>query len=73
MIPHERFNQPLYSYDIGLIQVNEKIKFNGKVQPIELVTKEVPAGTKLLLFGWGKLSVRIINSFSILNQRSIWQ
>lgn len=43
--------------DIALVRVTRDIVFNDRVQPIELPTQDMPAGTQLTLSGWGKLSV----------------
>lgn len=55
IIPHENYNETNYSNDICLIQINGKIKFNPKVQPIKYSKKFVKAGTELETFGWGRL------------------
>ncbi|XP_031636706.1 chymotrypsin-1-like [Contarinia nasturtii] len=54
-IIHEKFNQPSFANDIGLIKVN-KIYFNEKVQPIKYSSNFVNAGSVLLATGWGRLS-----------------
>ena len=64
-IIHEKYDRPLFSHDIGLIQV-DKIEFNAKVQPIKLSRKFVESGEKLLVTGWGYLHVRWVLTRSML-------
>ncbi|XP_055306211.1 chymotrypsin-1-like [Sitodiplosis mosellana] len=74
-IVHEKYNQPDFANDIGLIQV-EKIEFNKKVQPIKYSSKFVEGGAALLATGWGRLSaggqvpqlLQAINLTSITNE-----
>ncbi|XP_045487446.1 chymotrypsin-1-like [Pieris rapae] len=50
LIPHEEYSDPL---DIGIIQIEGKIKYSDKIQPIELLKEMAPVGKKCLLTGWG--------------------
>lgn len=57
LIYHKRYNQPSFHNDIGLIRLKTPISFTEKVQPIKYWEHEVPAGAKITLTGWGRLSV----------------
>lgn len=57
-IKHESYDNPIFAYDIAVLQVNGSIEFNEKVQPIKLSAEEVPEGSEAQLTGWGRLSVR---------------
>lgn len=54
-IIHEQFGYPPFSHDLALIPLQKPIEFDGKVQPIKISAKVVPAGAKLQVFGWGLL------------------
>lgn len=56
-IVNERYNQPSFANDIGLLRVNGKIELNEKVQPIKYSNEFVKGGTTLQATGWGRLSV----------------
>lgn len=56
-IRHERYDDPKYAYDIGLIRVNGSIEFNAKIQPIKYSSETVPNGAALQTTGWGMLDV----------------
>lgn len=62
---------PYHSNDIGLIRLLKPIQFNENVQPIHYSTLEVPVNTKLKVFGFGKLSVRVLNLFRFVVARRI--
>lgn len=57
LIQHERYNQPSFANDIGLIRINGQIQFNEKVQPIKYSNKFVKGGTHLSTTGWGRIEV----------------
>lgn len=57
LIVHEKYNQPRFAYDIGLIQVEGEIEFNDKVKPIKFSNKLIPGGVELQATGWGRISV----------------
>lgn len=61
MITHKQYDEPQFAYDIGLIRVQGQIEFNDKVQPIKFSRNEVPGNVTLRAFGWGRLTVSIIN------------
>lgn len=48
-IQHERFNQPNYANDIGLVLVDKDITYDDKVKPVAIVTEKVPANVMLIL------------------------
>lgn len=54
-IIHEEFGYPPFSNDIALVRLKTPIQFSDKVQPIKYSKKEIKAGTKLLISGWGLL------------------
>lgn len=62
---HESYNNPRLAYDIAVIELQDKIEFNEKVQPIELSKGEVPDGARVQLTGWGLLNVCIQHSLSL--------
>lgn len=58
LIYHERYNQPSFHNDIGLIKLNESLTFTNSVQPIEYSHAYVPDNEgPITLTGWGRLSV----------------
>lgn len=57
-IKHKEYFRPVYAYDIAVMKVDGKIKYNDKVKPIELLKDEVKDGVKLQLTGWGLTKVR---------------
>lgn len=56
-IPHEKYHFPLFGNDIALIQVDQEIEFNEKVQPIKYSDEFIEEGSKLRVTGWGRLGV----------------
>ena len=61
MFPHTGYSFETLYDDIGLIQLNDKIEFNERVQPIEFpVEKDLDRVKYETVFsGWGKLEVNI--------------
>lgn len=57
-IIHEDYNRPAFANDIGLILM-DKIEFNDRVQPVKYSNKFVESGEKILVTGWGRLSVSL--------------
>ncbi|XP_047526431.1 chymotrypsin-1-like [Pieris napi] len=53
LIPHLDYYKPTVKNDIGIVQIQGKIKYNDKVQPIELLKEMAPIGKKCLFTGWG--------------------
>lgn len=56
LIQHERYNQPPFANDIGLVRISGQIQFNEKVKPIKYSHKFVKGGTHLSTTGWGRLA-----------------
>lgn len=52
--------------DLGLVIVGEDIKFDDKVQPIELGRDYTPGGATVVLSGWGTTSVTILYEMHII-------
>lgn len=58
LIVHEKYNDPLLANDIGLLEINGTIQFDGeKVQPISYSDRFVGEGERLLITGFGRLGV----------------
>lgn len=74
-IPHEKYHYPLFSNDIALIQVDEEIEFNEKVQPIKYSDEFIDGGTKLRVTGWGRLGVSffIISFIKVTECGELWK
>ncbi|XP_022129217.2 chymotrypsin-2-like [Pieris rapae] len=58
LIPHEKYDNEWLRNDIALMQIEGKIKYSDKVQPIELLKEMAPIGKKCLLTGWGLTNYR---------------
>lgn len=56
LIAHEKYNQPHFAHDVGLILIDGEIEFSEKVKPIKYSNKFVEAGAELRVTGWGRLS-----------------
>lgn len=54
--PTDRYGQPPYSNDIGLIRLKTNITLSEKVQVAKYLWKEVPENATIKLTGWGRLS-----------------
>lgn len=54
---HENYDMPKLANDIAVVELQKKLKFNDKVQPIKLETKDIPDGAQVYLTGWGFLNV----------------
>lgn len=60
LIPHPRYNSFLLTGDIGLIRLDESIKFNTQVSSINLPDSDYnESGGTAVLSGWGTTSVNI--------------
>lgn len=58
LIPHENYSPTVYAYDVGLVELKEKIVFSDTVKPVELPTSDDIEGTfSVVASGWGRLSV----------------
>ena len=55
-IIHEEYDRPRFANNIALLLV-EKIEFNDRVQPVKYSKKFVESGERILVTGWGSLSV----------------
>lgn len=73
---HEKHDNPLYANDIAVIKIKGSIEFNKKVQPIKLLSEEVPDGALLQLTGWGSVQsgasprkLQIINLNAVATKR----
>lgn len=51
VIPHERYNEPSFANDIGVVRIDGKIEFNEKVQPIKYSKRVVESGAHLQTTG----------------------
>lgn len=70
LIPHENYDIPKKSFDIGLIRVQTPIVFTEKVQPIKISEKMVKEGNaNLQATGWGRTSVSILFFLSLAQQK----
>ncbi|XP_045488889.1 chymotrypsin-2-like [Pieris rapae] len=58
MIPHEKYDMDTIKNDIAVVQIDGKIKYSEKIQPIELLKEMAPIGKKCLLTGWGYVNYR---------------
>lgn len=63
-IPHQQCSnifklegEPQYQYDIALIRIDGKIKFDETVKPIEYSKEFIKPGTQLRMFGWESVSL----------------
>lgn len=61
LIPHEEYGlNDDYTHDIGLIKLKKEIKFNEKVQPVNLPTSDnIERKFTAVLTGWGRIQVTI--------------
>lgn len=53
---HQQYNSKRFDYDFGLLELNEELTFNERIQPIQLpkMTDVDPAvGALVLVSGWG--------------------
>lgn len=60
-IMHENYDANMAANDIGLIRVLIPIQFNDRVQPVPLSPQLVPENVALLVSGWGRLRVKMLN------------
>lgn len=58
LIPHEKYNQPKFAFNIGLIHLKSSIEFNDKINAIEYSMKDVPEGSNLQVVSFGSSLVR---------------
>lgn len=65
IINHPQYTSSNISNDIALIKLKDEIKFNERVQPIQLPTEDTRGGENLMLSGWGSTSVSKQNHVSL--------
>lgn len=67
-IVHEGYNSNLNN-DVALVQLNEEISFNSRIQPVRLPARgeTIAAGEKVTVSGWGKTSDSSSSVSNILN------
>ncbi|XP_031836777.1 trypsin [Nomia melanderi] len=55
VVIHPAFNQHNYDYDVALVELSEKIKFDETKQPIQLpmLHSEIQDGAQVQVLGWG--------------------
>lgn len=56
-IQHEKFNLKTVDYDFSLLELEDKIKFNDRVQPVGLpsASLELKDNTTCFVSGWGSI------------------
>lgn len=59
---HEKYDNPFYAHDIGVVRVGKSIKFSDKVKPISYSPEEVPDNVEATLTGWGRMAVNILKN-----------
>nr|DBA28392.1 TPA: hypothetical protein GDO54_008769 [Pyxicephalus adspersus] len=54
---HPQYNKTTNEHDILLLKLSESVTLSDKVKPIQLQSEDkvIPAGTKCLVSGWGKI------------------
>lgn len=68
-ILHEKYNNPQYAYDIGLVEVNQTIEFNKLVQSIEPSSDDadlIPENADLILSGFGLTTVSVFQTGKVI-------
>ncbi|XP_022124475.1 chymotrypsin-2-like [Pieris rapae] len=74
LIPHEKYDKKKLRNDIAVVQIEGKIKYSDKIQPIELLKEKAPIGKKCLLTGWGYVNYRrrtVPNNLQMLEFQTI--
>ncbi|XP_045520821.1 chymotrypsin-2-like isoform X2 [Pieris brassicae] len=74
LVPHEKYTKPVVKNDIGIVQIEGKIKYSDKVQPIKLLKEMAPIGKKCLFTGWGYVHLRrktLPNNLQMLEYETI--
>ena len=59
VVNHELYIRGKYDHDIALLFVKESFKFSSIVQPINLPTKELTAGTLAMAAGYGQTDPQV--------------
>ncbi|XP_030370394.1 chymotrypsin-2-like [Scaptodrosophila lebanonensis] len=57
IVMHCNYKPRMYRNDIALLRLNESIVFDNATQPVEFDHEPLAAGEKLLLTGWGTMSL----------------
>lgn len=60
IIQHEKYNQPQFANDVGLVRIKGTLELSDKVRAIKFSDEEVPDGANVQLTGWGRLSVCLL-------------
>lgn len=60
---HEKYNDPRFAYDVGLIQLQTSIEFNYKTQPIKLSKEFIKHRANLTVSRWGYIGVSTHSQF----------
>lgn len=64
IVMHPNYDQTLNMNDLALLQTNEPIEFNDKVQPIPIETRRIGADEEGIFAGWGETEVNTCCRFS---------
>uniref|UniRef100_A0A1B6DCZ3 FZ domain-containing protein n=1 Tax=Clastoptera arizonana TaxID=38151 RepID=A0A1B6DCZ3_9HEMI len=49
---HDNFSVVTHEFDLGLLKLKSKIKFNKKVRKVNYATKNIKSGQRVILSGW---------------------
>ena len=52
-IPHEYYGN--FMNDIALLKLENPLIFNESIKPIKIASEEVPANSKVIISGWGRI------------------
>ncbi|XP_020299083.1 chymotrypsin-1-like, partial [Pseudomyrmex gracilis] len=56
-VPHEDFDATRLINDIGVLKLSRSVEFTTTIQPIQLATNDISAGSPCVLSGWGRTSL----------------
>lgn len=54
VIPHEQYG--FFQHDIALLQMRGRFRFDEHIRPIELMNKELPVGSPVVISGYGRVA-----------------
>lgn len=54
---HDDYNDPKYSNDIAIVEIDGTIEFNDKVQPIKYSDRPIEKDVNVQSFGWRRFGV----------------